>query len=280
MSGSTSEVPRGREAGFEDLQDHRTVVVRWRPIGKTRVQVLFVPAFGDEMNQMRRMVKLTAEALTPHGVASWVFDLFGTGDSSADFADATIERWLDDVRSVAARIRATDDAPLVVIGCRLGVALAVKASRAMSRPPAALIGWAPVLQGKVQLTGLLRAAGLARLQRQDVAEPDARAEWAAGRAATLGGYSISPALAAQLEALDATTAPMADRAVLIEVRLPVGEEAVVPSEALRKRAAAWSDEGVPTRVDAVAGPAFWNVSDLVDVPELIDRTVIAVNGFA
>src|SRR5690606_34114324 len=121
-----------------------------------RAQVLFVPAFGDEMNQTRRMVKLAAEALAQRRVASAVFDLFGTGDSSAGFGDATVDDWLGDCCSLADRLRAGPERPLVLIGCRLGVALAVHASTMLPRPLAGLVGWAPVLQGRAQLSGMLR----------------------------------------------------------------------------------------------------------------------------
>ena len=278
MSADVVAASHIMRAGFEVLSGHRTVLVRWLPLAKARAQALFVPAFGDEMNQMRRMVRLAAEALAGRGVAGCVFDLYGTGDTRASFAGATIDRWLDDIRTIAARIQANDDAPLLLIGCRLGATLAAHASHDLPRTPATLIGWAPVLQGKTQLSGLLRAAMLVRTQRSDSSEPDARTQWKAGRTALVGGYPVSPALAAQLDALGTAQAPLVGRASLFDVRLPVGEDAVVPTEALRRCAAAWTTDGVPTEASAIAGAAFWNVSEMIDVPELIDRTVAEVCG--
>ena len=133
------------DARFEDFDGHRSVVVRWEPAFAPRARVLFVPAFGDEMNQMRRMVRLAAEALADRGVASCTFDLLGTGDSSADFADVTVERWLADCRRMAARLdasEAADAAPLVLVGCRLGAALAARVSHDLSRRPAVFVAWA------------------------------------------------------------------------------------------------------------------------------------------
>lgn len=267
---------RRLEARFEAFDGHRSVVVHWRPPGQPRAQALFVPAFGDEMNQMRRMVKLAAEALAERGVASCTFDLYGTGDSSADFADATVERWLADCRAMIQRLDVSGSAPLALIGCRLGAALATRVSHELPRKPAVLVAWAPVLQGRQQLSAMLRAASIARLQRPEDAGPDPKALWAQGQVAMLAGYPVSRALADQLEALDANAAPAAASAVLFELRSPVEGEAVAASEAMAKRAAAWSGQGVPTVARAVAGPAFWNVADLVDVPELVDATVDAV----
>ncbi len=257
------------------------MVVRWRGVAQPKALALFIPAFGDEMNQTRRMVRLTAEALAERGIAGCTFDLHGTGDSSADFSQATVERWLADCRAIAARVSSDPGVPLILIGCRLGVALAAQLTHDLSRPAAALIGWAPVLQGRAQLSGLLRAASVSRTQSVDTpGSDDARSRWAAGETAMLAGYPVSPVLAEQLEAFDAARAPRVASVTLIDVRLPVGDVPVAPSEALRKRAAAWAAQGVATEVRAVAGAGFWNVADLVDVPELVEATVAAVEQIA
>lgn len=263
---------RRLEARFEEFEGHRSVVVRWHPAGPPRAWALFVPAFGDEMNQMRRMVRLAAEALAERGIASCIFDLYGTGDSSADFADATVERWLADIRTMAGRLDASGAIPLVLIGCRLGAALAVRVSHVLDRRTDALVAWAPVLQGKQQLSAMLRAANIARMQQPHDAAVDPKALWRHGEIATIAGYPVSPRLSEELEALDATGAPAAERVVLFELRAAVDGEAIAPSETLAKRAAAWSGQGVPTEVRAVAGSPFWNVADLVDVPELVGAT--------
>lgn len=268
---------RRLDARFEDFDGHRSVVVRWRPAQPPRAQAVFFPAFGDEMNQTRRMVKLAAEALAARGIESVVFDPFGTGDSSAGFEDATVAGWLADCRAIVARVQAeAPTQPLLLIGCRLGAALAVETSRTLAEPAATLIGWAPLLQGKQQLSGMLRADKVSRMQKSDAAgTPEPKALWAAGECAWLGGYPVSAALAEQLEALDATAVPKAACATLIDVRVPVGEEPVAPTEPLKKRGESWTAHGVPTEVQAVPGAGFWNVADLVDVPELVEVTVAA-----
>ena len=268
---------RTLDARFEDFDGHRSVVVRWRPAQPPRAQAVFFPAFGDEMNQTRRMVKLAAEALAAHGIESVVFDPHGTGDSSAGFEEATVARWLADCRAIVARAQAeAPTQPLLLIGCRLGAALAVETSHSLAEPAVALIGWAPLLQGKQQLSGMLRADKVSRMQKSDAAgTPEPKVLWAAGECAWLGGYPVSAALAEQLEALDATAVPKAACATLIDVRVPVGEEPVAPTEPLMKRGESWTAHGVPTEVQAVPGAGFWNVADLVDVPELVEATVAA-----
>jgi hypothetical protein len=57
-------IPAARfEARFEAFDRHRSMVVSWRPCGAAQAQALWLPAFGDEMNQTRRMVRLASEAL-------------------------------------------------------------------------------------------------------------------------------------------------------------------------------------------------------------------------
>ncbi len=251
-------------------------MLRWRPRGPVHAHAVFFPPFGDEMNQSRRMFRLAAEALAQGGVASCVFDLLGTGDSSADFGEATVSAWLSDCREILRRLDATDGKPVVLIGSRLGVALAAAASTLLPAPVALLIGWAPLLQGRQQLNGLLRAAKIARASRPDV--PDPKLLWTAGKHAWLAGYPISSILAEELQSLDATAAPNVECATLFEVRGLSDERGRVASEAMNRRAAAWTEQGVPTEAVALQAPAFWNVADLVDAPELIEATVVAVEA--
>jgi len=263
-------------AAFERFDGHRSVVLRWTPPDAIRARVLFVPAFGDEMNQTRRMVRLSAEALAERSIASTLFDPRGTGDSSAGFEEASVERWLDDFAAMLERMGADSEAPLVLCGCRLGVALAAELTHRVPGTVDALVGWAPVLQGRMQLSALHRAAKIAGERRPGAERVDARAEWATGRIAFLGGYPVSPLLAAQLERLDATVAPRVPAATLIDVRPPVAEGVAFPSEALQGRARAWRDAGVDVDLLAVEGAPFWNVPDLVDLPLLVDATANAV----
>src|SRR5690606_24141148 len=118
---------------------------------------------------------------------------------------------------------------------------------------------------------------MARMSRPQTPSGEPKDRWSAGDIALLGGYPVSPGLAVELDDFDATRVPRADRAFLFDLRLPAGEaERIEPSESVRRRAADWSGQGVPTAAVAVPGAAFWNVADLVDVPPLIEATMRAV----
>lgn len=273
------------EVGFEQFEGHRSVVVRLWPNGTPRAHAIFLPAFGDEMNQSRRMMRLFAEALAARGVATCTFDPCGTGDSSAAFRDASWTRWIDDaLRLEQAQSARVGERPLILFGCRLGVGLACAVSERLTRPAAGIIGWAPVLQGKAQLATMLRAARFAREQRPDRGEPNPAALWAQGRPALLGGYEVSSVLASELDAFTVRSAPAVSRVSFIELRSGTDGEPVEPSAGSRKRVEGWPESGVEVELQALAGPAFWNVADLVDVPGLIELSVRAAErmlvGFA
>lgn len=262
-----------RIARFETFDGHRAPVLRWRPRGAVRAQAVFFPPFGDEMNQSRRMFRLAAEALAARGVESCVFDPLGTGDSSAAFQEATVSAWLADGRRML-EVAQSEDQRVILIGCRLGVALAAKASEHLERPAMLLVGWAPLLQGSQQLSGLLRAAKIAGMNRPEA--PDPKALWSAGKVAWLAGYPVSPVLAEQLGLLKTTSAPRVERALLFELRGAQIEASPAASEALQRRAEDWTRSGVPTEAVALRDAAFWNVADLVDAPQLLEATVAAV----
>lgn len=278
MTDALCSAVAGMHAAFETLGGHRTVVVRWIPEGAPSAQLLVVPGFGDEMSQTRRMIRLVAEALVARGVACTLFDPYGTGDSSADFAQASVERWLADYEQMLARIASGNREPVLLLGCRLGVALAAALTRRSAVPVRALIGWAPVLQGRVQLSALLRASKLSQTRNGDAAASDPRAGWTQGETSFLAGYPISPQLASSLEQLDASvSAPRVAAATLIEVRPPLSQSALAPSEGLENRARSWRAAGIDVDVLAVEGAPFWNVPDLVDLPALVQMTIGAID---
>lgn len=268
----------GMHASFEALDGHRTVVVRWMPESTPKAQILVVPGFGDEMSQARRMIRLVAEALIARATACTLFDPYGTGDSSADFARASVERWLADYAHVLERIASGHRGPVLLLGCRLGVALAAALTQRSLVPVHALIGWAPVLQGRAQLSSLLRASKLAQARKDDAAANDPKARWARGETSVLAGYPISPELASGLEQLGASAlAPRVAAATLIEVRPPLSQGTVSPSEGLENRARSWRTAGIDVDVLAVEGAPFWNVPDLVDLPALVQMSVAAID---
>ncbi len=249
-------------------------VLSREPPGPARGCVLVVPPFAEEMNKCRRMVTEAAIALAGRGIATVVPDLYGTGDSAGDFEDADWATWASDL-GAAARWAAESGLALEgYLAIRLGAALAMQAIRDGQLPGARrTVLWQPVFDGGRFLQQFLRlriAAGMMEDRRETLAELKARL--AGGTPVEVAGYSLSPRLAADLEAV----APL-DRwpAGCGEVRWieVVREAAEAVPDPVRQRVAAAADAGA--RVDAmpVAGEPYWSSTEIVVNAEVVSRTL-------
>jgi exosortase A-associated hydrolase 2 len=253
-----------------------------------RAAMLHVHAFAEEMNKSRRMAALQARALAGAGCAVLQFDLLGCGDSAGDYGDATWPRWQADVRWAAAllRRRAGAAAPLVLWGQRTGALLAAQAladiSADIGTPPALLL-WQPVYQGRQALQQFLRLAAAAQLLDgggKGVVE-GLKHNLAAGHAVHVAGYRLHPELAAGLEA--ATLAPPAGlppgRTAWLEVAGPAADgTAPALSPATTLAAERWRGAGWAVETTAVAGPAFWQTTEIEDAPALLPATLRALEA--
>ena len=235
--------------------------------------VLVVPPFGEEMNKSRRMIAETSQRLCEAGLAVVLPDLFGTGDSEGEFRDATVERWSEDL-SLACRLAESRGRPVrAILAVRLGSALAAAAARAGAVPAVATsVWWQPVLDGKRHLGQFLRlrvAAGSMRGDDPETVE-GLRSRSAAGETIAVAGYDLSPALVRGLEA-QATEGLPPQVGALHWIEFVRGAEAAAPLPATRfvDRARA---AGATAALQTVAAEPFWNSSEIVRVPQAIERT--------
>ncbi len=246
--------------------------------------VVHVHAFAEEMNKSRRVAALQARALAAAGLAVLQVDLLGCGDSAGDFGDATWARWQADVawavQHLQRRSGAGDDLPLWLWGHRVGALLATQVAdqlaEATGRAPNLLL-WQPTGQGKTALQQFLRLKAAAEMLdggAKGVTESLKR-ELAAGRPVELAGYRLHPALAQGLEA--ATLAPprRPARAVWLEVASGEAPELLPASRMALER---WRAAGWQVDAAAVAGPAFWQTTEIEDAPALVARGTQAVTG--
>ena len=110
--------------------------------------------FASEYIRTHRLFVHLANKLAAAGFHVLRFDYFGTGDSAGELTAASMEIWLDNIRSAAAELRESADVPAIsLIGMRLGAALAGLAAH---RYPSFenLIMWDAVLNGKAFLQEL------------------------------------------------------------------------------------------------------------------------------
>lgn len=102
------------------------ILLRQPPRPKSAV--LVVPPFAEEMNKSRTMLTRLSRALALRGVATVVPDLYGTGDSEGDFAEASWEIWQDDLQCASAWCMSRGIAVSGLLAIRFGAALAIAAT--------------------------------------------------------------------------------------------------------------------------------------------------------
>ena len=118
--------------------------------------VLFVPPFAEEMNKARRMVAVQSRELSQRGIGVLVLDLFGTGDSEGDFADARWEIWQNDLSRALRWLREGTGEEIVLLGLRLGALLAMELVAKETKGVSSVILWQPISDGKRAMTQFLR----------------------------------------------------------------------------------------------------------------------------
>ena len=99
--------------------DGRTIAARVRE-GSGSATLLFLPGYASDMDGAKA-VSLDAWAVERQ-IGLVRFDYSGTGSSPGDFADGTLERWLDEALAVIDQLTA---GPLVLVGSSMGGWLAL-----------------------------------------------------------------------------------------------------------------------------------------------------------
>jgi exosortase A-associated hydrolase 2 len=224
--------------------------------GGVRAAVLHLPAFGDEMNKARAMTARAARAFAAAGCAVLQVDWLGCGDSFGDHADATLLQWTANAHAALAWLRQRHPrCPVTGLWALRAGALLVPAL-AGSLPDAFVMLWQPVLSGTQQLNQLLRiqSAGAVANAADASSAKALRARLRAGETLEIGGYALSPALAAELEAA-AFELPAQHRGPVAWFEVSPSAQAL--SEPATKRVEQLRAAGIRVQARAVAGPSFW-----------------------
>lgn len=240
--------------------------------------VLVVPPFAEEMNKSRRMITEVALGLVNDGVSVVLPDLFGTGDSCGDFAEADWATWVADL-SAATTWSAAQGCPVNgILAIRLGCALAEVAISSGAVPPVQrTVLWQPVFDGGRYLSQFLRlrvAASLMEDSRETLA--GLRAHLGAGEALEVAGYTLSSRLAEDLDAVKPPQCLPAEFGVVSWLELVRQADAPLPSPSIslieRTR-----NLGASVHSAALVGEPFWSSTEIVVNPEVVQRTVSSLN---
>lgn len=235
-----------------------------------RGTIVHVHAFAEEMNKSRHMVALQADVWAQDGWTVLQIDLGGCGDSEGDFADASWDGWLEDVRLAYAWAAARNDGPVWLWGLRLGALLAADATTRFGLDCGLLL-WQPVASGNQHLQQFLRMWKMAQVVGKAAADDELppQQRLAAGETVEIAGYAISPDLARGLEASAlAAVAPV--HGVHWFQLSPA--EAAAPSPAFARLEGQWAAAGVDARYHAVVGPSFWQAQEIEVAQALLERS--------
>jgi exosortase A-associated hydrolase 2 len=241
---------------------------------KPRGVVLYAHPFAEEMNKSRRMAALQARAFANAGFAVLQLDLYGCGDSSGDFGNATWQYWLADLQAAAEWLQKRCAAPMHLWGLRLGALLALDFLRQTSVPFASTLFWQLPLSGEVLITQFLRlelAGDALRDRKAGATTNELRRKVASGEVLEIAGYQLNPHLVTsvdRLRAIDLT--PPVPHVLWFDIKSS-GERDLPP--AAQKLVDAWNAAGIVVEHEVITGERFWTTQEIVELPELVTATI-------
>ncbi|REL33992.1 hypothetical protein [Thalassotalea euphylliae] len=228
---------------------------------KRDVAVLCLPSIAEELNLSRAVLAKQCQAFAQHGLDSFILDYFGTGDSEGEFEESSFNSWFGDVVSVGEWLQSLGYQKLIVLGVRVGaLLLGVNQQKLHAQLPIlGQIFWKPITSGKVFANQLIRIKQANQMMGNSSDKVNWRNEILAGNDTEIAGYVITKNFIEEIEAAVISAA--------IEWQSPVNwlelaTQKITP--ATRKFAEA-SDV---ITVHTLHTPAFWQVPEVFDLPEL------------
>ncbi len=240
-------------------------------------RVLYAHPFAEEMNKSRRMAALQSRALAVAGFAVLQIDLFGCGDSSGTSGDATWEGWVDDLVVAHDWLQAHAAGPSWFWGLRAGCLLAAQAAGRVDEPRNYLF-WQPANAGKLLVQQFLRLKAANELlsgEGKGVVN-ELRQRLDSGARIEVAGYELSPALVRGFEAATLSHSGQKHLPGRVEwIEISSQPDAAL-SPAATASAERWRAAGHVVEAQVVAGPAFWQTTEIEEAPLLIQATVAAL----
>lgn len=134
--------------------------------GDAPFAVLICPAFSEERQKSYRSTFLFAQRLADAGIPCMRYDYLGTGDSQGLLSDVSMESMVNDTISACAEAKRRFNVQrIVIVGIRLGAAVAAKA--ALRLPDIRdLVFWNPVVEGRRFFRDLTRTEAMINLARK------------------------------------------------------------------------------------------------------------------
>lgn len=235
--------------------------------------IIYLPAFAEEMNKSRSMVRAQAAAFVKAGATVIVPDLFGTGDSEGDFGDANWGVWKQDIRYLVLSARPQGARKITLWGLRAGALMALDLMDEGLEGVSELILWQPVHSGEQMLTQFLRlrmAAGMMTGEQETVAQ--LRERLSAGEKLEVAGYDVAPSMLSQLDQVSLKKMALKQPLKINWLEIVASEgRALLPVS--QKLITLWQSQDIEIYSKAVVGEPFWTTQEITLAPNLIDETV-------
>jgi pimeloyl-ACP methyl ester carboxylesterase len=166
----------------------------YRPLGDAPgPAIVFAPPDGEERDWALRPLVTASRTLAARGCAVLRFDYFGQGESDGNYEDASMATRIGDLRAVIRAAREKTGRVPIVVGVRLGGAIAALAS-AEEAAVRQLVLWEPVLDTDQYLQQMLRvnvSTQMVQHGRVLKERPELIAEARNGQPVSVNGYRLS-----------------------------------------------------------------------------------------
>jgi uncharacterized protein len=161
--------------------------------------VVLCQPWGPEYIYAHRSMRQLARMLNSAGVHTLRFDYYGTGDSSGDFVDSSVESGKTDIATAMEELQAiTGTKQVGLVGLRLGASLAAAVAAGRPNEVDALALWDPVVSGGEYLQQLYRDA---KLWCEGKGSPEVRRDQRGGGHEVLG-FPLTESMAEDFKSID------------------------------------------------------------------------------
>ena len=234
---------------------------------------MFVPPFAEEMNKCRRQYSVTAELLASKGLASVVFDLSCTGDSSGEFVNAQWHDWKHDLALICAWIDGRGLNPYAFVATRLGCVLAADSVPILGHKLDKVVFWQPIIRGNQFITQFLRMRLASSLMGPGPAESmeSIKEQIANNGSIEVAGYHLSRSLYESVIEANLLHSLRAKNTETTVFEISPSEKSEL-SVAARKLLDNANSRGIKITGSHVRGEQFWTSTEIVCNPILAEMT--------
>ncbi|MEM1439249.1 MAG: alpha/beta hydrolase [Pseudomonadota bacterium] len=229
--------------------------------GPPRGCYVVAPAFAEEMNRTRDVLRRFGEEAAARGIATVIPDLRGTGDSPGDFGAFDLDDWCEDLAATVHYTRRRyGDVPVTMLGLRFGALLAARVVAELRIQ--ALLLWQPVTEGRRLVREFLRVWNAANMG----AGVDARDQVSQNGTLEVAGYSVDQRLIEGLEAMNFVSD------VMVGVHLRWIEAGAALSARSQRSIETLRSKGFNVMPEAVQCPPFWRIQERVDATAFVSAS--------